>query len=217
MAPSGSGEASDKYEEYIVVLYTDDEGIETKYVEKVGSWNVDLDDYSTTKEVKELLEGKVDKVDGSRLITNVEAEKLQSTLHIKSVNGTLNFNSATGELGIKEVSAEQVKDLGAWITSHVNVVKGLSEENFTTAHVQKLTGIQAGAEKNYIRSTSNEFEVTEEGQLNIKAITSAKISDLSALLREKADADQVASLMMSVNGLSSDVNDLKSRMTWTKI
>lgn len=217
MVPSGSGEASDKYEEYIVVLYTDDEGIETKYVEKVGSWEVDLSDYSTTKEVKELLEGKVDKVDGSRLITNAEAEKLQSTLHIKSVNGTLNFNTSTGELGVKEVSAEQVNNLGAWITSHVNVVKGLSEENFTTQHAEKLASIQSGAEKNYVRSVSNEFEVTDEGQLNIKSITSAKVSDLSALLREKADADQVASLMMTVNGLSTDVGDLKSRMTWTKI
>jgi hypothetical protein len=163
MIPSGSGEASDKYEEYIVVLYTDDEGIETKYVEKVGSWEVDLSDYSTTKEVKELLEGKVDKVDGSRLITNAEAEKLQSTLHIKSVNGTLNFNISTGELGVKEVSAEQVNNLGAWITSHVNVVKGLSEENFTTQHAEKLASIQSGAEKNYVRSVSNEFEVTDEG------------------------------------------------------
>ena len=54
MVPSGSGDASDKYEEYIVVLYTDDEGVETKYVERVGSWEVDLSDYSTTEEVNKL-------------------------------------------------------------------------------------------------------------------------------------------------------------------
>lgn len=217
MVPSDSNNASDKYEEYMVIIFTDTEGVETKYVEKVGSWEVDLDDYSTTEEVQELLKDKVDKVEGSRLITEGEATKLENLLNIKKVDGTLNFSPTTGQLSVHEIEASKVKDLSTWITSHANVVKGLSEENFTTAHVQKLTGIQEGAEKNYIRSTSDEFEVTEEGQLNIKAITSAKISDLSAVLREKADAAQVASLMMSVNGLSSDVNDLKSRMTWTKI
>lgn len=217
MVPSGSGSSSDKYEEYMVIVFTDEEGVETKYVEKVGSWEVDLSDYSTTEEVNKLLEAKVDKVDGSRLISNAEAEKLNSLLHIKSVNGTLSFDSSTGQLGVGEVAASQVKDLGTWITSHVNVVKGLSEENFTTQHAEKLAGIQAGAEKNYIRSVSNEFEVTSAGQLNIKSITSAKVSDLSALLREKADADLVASMNETVKGLSTDVNDLKTRLTWTKI
>lgn len=217
MVPSGSGNDSDKYEEYMVIFFTDDEGIETKYVEKVGSWEVDLSDYSTTKEVNKLLDKKVDKVDGARLITNDEATKLKDLLHIKTVGGTLSFEPTTGTLAVKEIAAEQVNNLSAWITSHSNVVKGLSEENFTTQYAQKLTGIQEGAEKNYVRSTSDEFEVTAEGQLNIKTITSAKVSDLSALLREKANADQVASLMMTVNGLSTDVNDLKTRMTWTKI
>lgn len=217
MVPSGSGEASDKYEEYIVVLYTDDEGIETKYVEKVGSWEVDLSDYSTTEEVKELLKGKVDKVDGSRLISNSEADKLNSLLHIKAVDGSLNFDVSTGQLGVKEVSAEQVKELGAWITSHINVVKGLSEENFTTQYAQKLAGIQEGAEKNYVRSTSEEFEVTTDGQLNIKTIAISKVKDLSTLLMQKANADQVASLAQTVDGLSTDVDDLKKRFSWTQI
>lgn len=106
MVPSGSGNSSDKYEEYMVIFFTDDEGIETKYVEKVGSWEVDLSDYSTTQEVNKLLDKKVDKVDGARLITNDEATKLKDLLHIKAVGGTLSFEPTTGTLAVKEIAAE---------------------------------------------------------------------------------------------------------------
>jgi len=53
--------------------------------------------------------------------------------------------------------------LGEWITSHANLVSGLSEENFTTELHNKLTNIQESAEKNYIKSVSSDFTVTTEG------------------------------------------------------
>lgn len=210
MIASDDSNSINKYEEYIIISSKDENGIETKSIEKVGSWEVNLTDYPTKSEVNTLLAEKVDKIDSARLITNAEANKLNSLLSIQSVDGTLNFNVSSGQIGVKEIAANQVKDLGAWITSHVNVVKGLSEENFTTQQAEKLAKIQPEAEKNYVRSVSDEFEVTEEGQLNIKTITSTKISDLSTLLRKKADAEQV-------ENLASTVNSLQARLTWTKI
>lgn len=216
MIPSGSVEAADKYHEYIVVVFENPEGETVTSVERIGSWEVNLEDYLSKTEASKLFNEKVDKIDGARLMTDSEGAKLQSLLAIKSINGTLSIDPA-GSLGVKEIEASQVRDLSSWITSHANVVKGLSEENFTTQLSTKLASIQAGAEKNFIRSTSNEFEVTEEGQLTIKSITSAKISDLTKLLEEKANADFVIQLAENVDGLSSDVTDLKSRMTWKQI
>jgi hypothetical protein len=46
-------------------------------LEKVGDWGVDLSAYAKTSDVNTALENKVDKVEGSRLITDVEISKLE--------------------------------------------------------------------------------------------------------------------------------------------
>jgi hypothetical protein len=63
MVPTGLQEDDDKYDEYIVV---------DGFIEKVGSWEVDLKDYAKKTD----LETKVDKDPNARLITIVEGEKL---------------------------------------------------------------------------------------------------------------------------------------------
>lgn len=67
MVLAATAETNDKYDEYMVI-----EVNEVQQVEKVGSWEIDLSDYATTKD----LDLKVDKVEGSRLITAEEANKL---------------------------------------------------------------------------------------------------------------------------------------------
>ena len=258
MIPTGLEEDSNKYYEYMVVTIVDSEGIETQIIEKVGSWEVDLSNYATKEELEDLskvVDTKVDKVEGSRLITNEEANKINALANIHTVDETsfkvesnklslldipvskvvnladiLNRGSATeggyylvtktdkdkldamviGDEGLEisgTVNAYNVQQLDEWITSHVNLVTGLSEENFTTELHNKLTNIQEGAEKNYIKSVSSDFTVTTEGQLNIKTIAVSKVSNLQALLDAKANKDMVESL-------ADDVSGLKERLTW---
>ena len=258
MVPTGLQEDANKYNEYILVVFTDSEGIETRLIEKVGSWDVNLDNYATKEEVKDLsklVNNKVDNVIGSRLMTNEEGNKLASLANIQTVdehlslnNGKLSLNNipiskvtnlndilnkgkatdggyylvtktdkdklnalVIGNNGLEisgTVNAYNVSQLGEWITAHANVLTGLSEENFTTGLKTKLTNIQEGAEKNYIRSVSNEFNVSQEGQLNINSIPMSKVINLQSALEEKADRDFVASL-------ATDVDGLKSRLIWT--
>lgn len=106
------------------------------------------------------------------------------------------------------VSAYKVTQLDEWITEHANIVPGLSEQNFTAELNTKLIGIQEGAEKNYIRSVSNEFTVSDEGQLNINSIGISKVSDLKSALDAKANRNELIAL-------SNDVGELTERLTWT--
>ena len=91
MIPTGLTEDSNKYNEYIVLVLTDSEGTETRFIEQVGSWDVDLSNYATKAQIISLeakLDNKVDAVEGFRLISNEEGEKLASLENslIKSVN-----------------------------------------------------------------------------------------------------------------------------------
>lgn len=258
MIPTGLQEESNKYYEYMVVTIIDSEGIETQIIEKVGSWEVDLKEYATKTELKNLSDivyTKVDKIAGSRLITTEEANKLNALANIHSVDET-SFKIESNKLSLKDISiskvtnladilnkgtateggfylvtktdkdkldalvigdegleisgtvnAYNVQQLGEWITSHVNLVSGLSEENFTTELHNKLTNIQEGAEENYVKSVSSDFTVTKEGQLNIKSIAVSKVTNLQSLLDAKANRDMVESL-------ANDVDGLKERLTW---
>lgn len=77
MVPADEEFDSDKYDEYMVITVAD-----TQVIEKVGSWEVDLSDYAKKTD----LNSKVDKVEGSRLMTTAEAEKLAQV----SVDGEKN-------------------------------------------------------------------------------------------------------------------------------
>jgi hypothetical protein len=65
MVPNGLQENDDKYDEYVVI---------DNIIEKVGSWEVNLDNYATKDEVA----AKVDKDENARLMTNAEGNKLST-------------------------------------------------------------------------------------------------------------------------------------------
>jgi hypothetical protein len=111
MVPTQKTENGDKYDEYLAIE-ADDGGL---VLEKVGSWEVNLSGYATTQQLEE----KVDKVAGSRLITDEEASKLNSLLGIKSVNDTLELN-AEGQLGVKTITISQVTDLSKQLQAKAN-------------------------------------------------------------------------------------------------
>lgn len=88
------------------------------------------------------LNNKVDKVDGSRLLTNDEAIKLTKIV--------------TDENGKVGIEAENVLGLDALLNNKVNAVEGmgLSEVNFTTELFNKLVNIENNANENIIEAIS---------------------------------------------------------------
>ena len=112
MVPTGLEEDSNRYDEYMVVSVTDTEGIEMRLVERVGSWEVDLSEYATKKEVQDLstiVNTKVDNVVGSRLMTNEEGSKLASLANIQTTDEHLEINS--GKLSLKNIPIGKVVNL----------------------------------------------------------------------------------------------------------
>jgi hypothetical protein len=207
MVPAEKTLNGDKYDEYMAIEVPD--GEETiRVLEKVGSWEVDLSDYAKTEDIETALNGKVDAEEGARLITDDEVAKLERLLAIEEVDGTLQFTGTS--LGVKQISATQVVDLTSWIAENAGKIKGLTENNFSNELNEKLIAIEDGAEKNYIRSVSDEFTVSDAGHLSIKTITAAKVTGLSQLLQEKANADAVATLR-------SDVDTIALHLTWGEL
>lgn len=111
------------------------------------------------------LAGKVDVVEGSRLITSDEAEKLE-----KLVLGADGSVSVSGT-----IAAGNVDGLADWITNRAGTLKGLSENNFNDTLLAKLNGIAEGAEVNYIKSVSDEFTVSAEGRLSVASVSVSKL------------------------------------------
>lgn len=112
MVPTGLEEDSNKYYEYIVIIIRDSEGTETRFIEQVGSWDVDLSDYATVSQVVAVagqLDFKVDKVEGSRLMTEAEGRKLASLEEslIKSVNSA-SFSVNNGHLDLLDLSPNKI-------------------------------------------------------------------------------------------------------------
>lgn len=198
---------NDKYDEYMAIPSEDG----TRILEKVGSWEVDLSDYAKTEAVQTALNNKVDKADGQRLMTDAEGTKLAGLLDIKAVDDTtVQIDSETGTISVKEISASKVTDLATWLNQNKGTTPGLSENNLTNEMITKLAGIEAGAEKNYIRSVSDQLEVDGVGNLTIKTITSAQVSDLSELLKNKVDTSVVTSLALRVD-------TIEDHITWDEL
>lgn len=123
---------------------------------------VDLTGYLTTAEAAETyatitqLGNKVDKVNGSSLVQDTLITKLTNLLNIQSVaDGQLEV-SPEGQLSILSISQSQVTGLTDTLAGKVDTEegKGLSANDFTDTLLEKLNGIEAGAEVNVIESIS---------------------------------------------------------------
>jgi hypothetical protein len=124
MVPADEEFNSDKYDEYMVITVAD-----TQVVEKVGSWEVNLDDYAKKTD----LEGKVDKAEGERLITAAEVEKLVNLKLdaekniINSVSNDFEVISAEGvdrQLTLKPLAIGKISGLQTLLDSKVDKKEG---------------------------------------------------------------------------------------------
>lgn len=272
MVPNGLTEDDDKYNEYMVIEV---EGV--RKLEKVGDWAVDLDDYATKASVEDLtkvVDKKVDSVEGSRLMTNLEGSKLAGieegaeVNYVKSVTAELSVDE-NGQLGINNiaqakvsgltdaldkkvdkvegwtllspsdaeklskltvgdsgnlevsgsVSANNVKGLEDWITGKADSVTGLSENNFSTELKEKLEGLVAINSVN-----ADEFELSVDGQLSIKKISTSKIDGIDNYVLKTdfdAHANEFKTYQSTINSkftsMQADIDDIKDALTWKDI
>lgn len=121
MVPADDEFTNDKYDEYMVL------SIAGSYIiEKVGSWEINLENYAT----KDDLEKKVDKVNGSRLITSEEAEKL-SQVNIEAEKNIINSVSAIDfeldlnrNLSLKPIAIGKISGLQTLLDAKVDKEDG---------------------------------------------------------------------------------------------
>ena len=130
------------------------------YMFDVLSGFVDLSGYlttdaaSSTYATKTELANKVDKVEGSSLVSNDLITKLQGMSDIKGVaDGELAIDGS-GILGITAVAQDKVTGLTEALAGKVNVEagKGLSTNDFTDDLMSKLEGIASGAQVNVLEA-----------------------------------------------------------------
>ena len=189
-------------------------GEEYKY--DVLSGMVDLSNYSTTDEIAQTyatknevttgLSGKVDKVEGSRLMTDAEGTKLAGIETGAQVNNIASV--ASGELAISEekelsivaVAQDKVTGLADALAGKVNTEagKGLSTNDFTTPLLEKLNALPAGAQVNAIDTVSDEFTISETKELSVAAIAQAKITGLPDALNAKLESVSIAGTELTV-------------------
>lgn len=189
-------------------------GEEYKY--DVLSGMVDLSNYSTTDEIAQTyatktevttgLSGKVDKVDGSRLMTDAEGTKLAGIETGAQVNNIASV--ASGELAISEekelsivaVAQDKVTGLADALAGKVNTEagKGLSTNDFTTPLLEKLNALPAGAQVNAIDTVSDEFTISETKELSVAAIAQTKITGLPDALNAKLESVSIAGTALTV-------------------
>lgn len=155
----------------------------------------------------EALANKVDKVDGSRLITREEAEKLEAL----SVD-------EDGSVGISAtVNALKVQEL---YNAIVNIVTGEGTGRYD-GEFKTLLNIQPGAEKNFISSVNtNNFSVTD-GQLILNKIQVSQVDNLSDILNLKATTASVSNIEAQLNAMNTSISnrftEIENQLTWKSI
>lgn len=213
LVPALDGLANDVYDEYMVI-----DGA----IERMGSWEVDLDQYAT----KDDLAGKVDIIPGSRLITESEAYILNTiepgaqANYINDVSG--NFKVENGKLEIVSLpstidlsESEAFSGLIEDLENKVTKEEGKSlVENFL---IQKLAALDPNAEYNVINGVSDEFSIDENRVVSIVGVDGSKIANLSANAEFSSLDNNVQSVMSDIDSLNSNLDSIQRDMSVMRV
>ena len=151
----------------------------------------------------EALANKVDKVEGSRLITSVEAAKLEALV------------LEDGEITVSgTVNAANVKELYDVV---YRIVTGTGTSIFDEVE-RPLLGIESEAEKNYINSVDETQLTVENRNLKIKAIEMDIVTGLITALNDKATTSHVTDIERLLNNkvasYDARIAALEGQLTW---
>ena len=167
LVPKQDAETGDVYDEYI---WLPARGLVPAHFEHIGSTVVDLSNYYTKTEADDLLDDKVDKVNGKGLstedYTTAEKNKLSGIENGAEVNVQSDWNQSNTSADdfIKNKPSIYTKsETDTLLNDKVDKVtgKGLSTEDYTTAEKTKLANIEAGAEVN-VQSDWNQSDSTAD-------------------------------------------------------
>ena len=166
-----------------------------------------LDGYATKGD----LDGKVDKVEGSRLITSAEGEKLAGIATGAEVNVVKSVDEAeftldeNGKLNIKALGQDKVTGLADALAGKVSTEtgKGLSSNDYTDAEKEKLGAIEAGSQANILEAISiggTDAPISDK-KVDIPVATAEKLG----VVKSSSAKDQIAvgaDGIMSINTVS---------------
>lgn len=207
MVPSGLTAEDNKYYEYMVVEI---DGV--KIVERVGSWEVDLDDYLTKSEAQETyndiadqfttIDNELSRIDAKaepNIITSVDTEVfkiVEKKLELISIPKTINLteNETLLEFFVKKEAKKSLVD---------------------DDQIAKLSTIEEDAEKNIINAIdANEFDITHdiERKLSIKQIDGSKIKNLKNNVDFTNAINDISTLNDNLSKLSQQVSKTQSRL-----
>lgn len=190
MVPTGLQQDDDKYDEYVVI-----DGL----LEKVGSWEVDLSNYATKKDVNDLAQTVTDNKDELdqkilNLQTDLEDEVKRATAAeaANAANIEKKADKATTLAGYGITDAytkDEITDLIADITggeSAADVKAELAAFKSTTEttiqSIQSELKLLEGAEPNFIVSVDTSNFVVTDGHLELISVSPSQVEGLQAIL-----------------------------------
>lgn len=214
LVPVLEGLVNDLYDEYMVI---------DGNIERLGSWEVNLDNYAT----KDDLKGKVDKVDGYGLISTAQTTKLDSVEEgaQRNVINTVSdeFEVTDGKLKLINLpntvniaNHETILSLQSGIESKVTIVPGKSLVSDTL--IAKLEAMDAEGEKNVINAVNeSELAVDENRTLSIVSVSGSKIAELNLNEDFRNLSNNVDSLSTDLADLNNSLQSLNTNLTAYKI
>lgn len=214
LVPVLEGLVNDLYDEYMVI---------DGKIERLGSWEVNLDNYAT----KEDLDGKIDKVDGYGLISVAESAKL-STIETGAQKNVVNevsdeFEVVEGKLKLISIpdsidlaNHATVLSLKTALDTKVSIVPGKSLVDDKL--IAKLEGLDPNSEKNVINAVDEtELVVDENRVLSIVSVSGSKIVDLNLNEDFNNLSNQVDSLTTDLANLNTAIQTLDTNLTAYKV
>lgn len=214
LVPVLEGLVNDLYDEYMVI---------DGKIERLGSWEVNLDNYAT----KEDLDGKIDKVDGYGLISIAESAKL-STIETGAQKNVINevsdeFEVVEGKLKLISIpdsidltNHATVLSLKTALDTKVSIVPGKSLVDDKL--IAKLEGLDPNSEKNVINAVDEtELAVDENRVLSIVSVSGSKIVDLNLNEDFNNLSNQVDSLTTDLANLNTAIQTLDTNLTAYKV
>ena len=212
MVASGLTLDDNKYYEYLVI-YDEDGGF---IVEKVGNWEVSLEDYVTSKELEDALKNKVDKVYFTVPVVDEEGNPVYEedgvTPKTEQVEGALLSPTDQNKLdslvitedGVEisgTVNAANVQGLNEWITQNRDIVPGLYPTQIASDVEKALSDL----EELVIVTNTN---TTDISTLNTRVDTI--VNNLNNYVSLMEYNEKMASL-------ESNINILKDAVSWKTI
>lgn len=194
---------SNKYDEYIVLKSTEEDNTIVYTIEPVGTWAVDLADYVSETELADYLktyytQEQVNKLLEAYATTATLESKLEKYYTIEQLSAVLDGYYADDEIdallaNIYNKTEIDTKFDDYYTKTEVNdllddkVSKEEGKSLVSDTEIAKLATVEENAEENFIKSVTERFNVSENGQLSFNPLSVNDIEGLETALGNKVD------------------------------